>query len=85
MKCPVNYLSCIRELAEEYDHNMLIVGRETTFDELGMDSYEVVDFLMKVEERFDIVFDDDTMFRIHSVDDLLDIISESCKEEISNA
>ena len=85
MKCPVNYLSSIRELAEEYDHNMVIVSRETTFYELGMDSYEVVDFLMKAEEKFNIVIEDDVMFKIRGIGDLLDIISESCKEEISNA
>lgn len=50
-----------------------------------MDSYEVVDFLLRVEEKFDVVIADEEMFRIHSMRDVLDIISEGCKEEKTNA
>ena len=50
-----------------------------------MDSYEIVDFLLKVEEKFDVVIADEEMFRIRNMKDVLDIISEGSKEELTNA
>lgn len=85
MECPENCLSYLQNLACLYDHNATSFRETTTFDELGMDSYEVVDFLLKVEEKFDVVIADEEMLRLHTMKDVLDIISEGCKEELSNA
>lgn len=85
MECPVNCLSYLQHLADAYGHHKAVFQEATTFEELGMDSYEVVDFLLRVEEKFDVVIADEEMFRIHSMRDVLDIISEGCKEEKTNA
>lgn len=85
MKCPVNWLSELQEIIDSGTSNGTAFSSSTTFEELGMDSYEIVDFLLKVEEKFDVVIADEELFRIRSVKDVLDIISEGCKEEFTNA
>lgn len=53
----------------------------TSFDELRMDSYAVVDFLTEVEKYFDIIIPDEKMLEIKTIQDVLDMIDESNKEE----
>ena len=85
MKCPVNWLSYLQEIIDSGTDNGTAFNPSTTFAELGMDSYEIVDFLLKVEEKFDIVIADEDMFRVRNMKDVLDIISEGSKEELTNA
>ena len=85
MKCPVNCLAYLQEIIDSGTNNGTTFSSSTTFEELGMDSYEIVDFLLKVEEKFDVVIADEEMFRIRNVKDVLDIISEGSKEELTNA
>ena len=85
MKCPVNCLAYLQEIIDSGTNNGTTYSSLTTFEELGMDSYEIVDFLLKVEEKFDVVIADEEMFRIRNVKDVLDIISEGSKEELTNA
>ncbi len=85
MKCPVNWLSYLQEIIDSGIDNGTAFNPSTTFEELGMDSYEIVDFLLKVEEKFDIVIADEDMFRVRNMKDVLDIISEGSKEELTNA
>lgn len=85
MKCPVNWLSYLQEIIDSGSSNGTAFTMSTTFEDLGMDSYEIVDFLLKVEEKFDVVIADEQMFTIRNMKDVLDIISEGCKEELTNA
>ncbi len=85
MKCPVNCLAYLQEIIDSGTNNGTTYSSLTTFEELGMDSYEIVDFLLKVEEKFDVVIADEEMFRIRNMKDVLDIISEGSKEELTNA
>lgn len=85
MKCPVNCLAYLQEIIDSGTNNGTTFSSSTTFEELGMDSYEIVDFLLKVEEKFDVVIADEEMFRIRNMKDVLDIISEGSKEELTNA
>lgn len=85
MKCPVNWLSYLQEIIDSGTDNGTAFNPSTTFEELGMDSYEIVDFLLKVEEKFNIVIADEDMFRVRNMKDVLDIISEGSKEEFTNA
>ncbi len=85
MKCPVNCLEYLQEIIDSGTNNGTTFSSSTTFEELGMDSYEIVDFLLKVEEKFDVVIADEEMFRIRNMKDVLDIISEGSKEELTNA
>lgn len=77
----MNYLEVLDQLVREYapDHHNLTP--ETTFEELGMDGIDLVDFMLKVEEKFDIVVPDSKMLDLHSIQDVLDMISESIGQE----
>ncbi len=77
----MNYLEVLDRLVSEYapDHHHLTP--ETTFEELGMDGIDLVDFMLKVEEQFDIVVPDQKMLDLHSIQDVLDMISESTGQE----
>lgn len=77
----MNYLEVLDQLVREYapDHHNLT--QETTFEELGMDGIDLVDFMLKVEEKFDIVVPDSKMLDLHSIQDVLDMISESTGQE----
>lgn len=77
----MNYLEVLDQLVREYapDHHNLT--SETTFEELGMDGIDLVDFMLKVEEKFDIVVPDSKMLDLHSIQDVLDMISESTGQE----
>lgn len=40
------------------------------FNELGLDSLDLIKFIMKVEEHFDVEIPDDEVEKISSIDDL---------------
>lgn len=69
----------LKQLAQSYAKSRLDISRETTFEELGMDSYEIVDFMLKTEEHCGIVIPDEKMLSMNSLQDVLDAIS--CTEE----
>ena len=46
-----------------------------------MDSYAVVDFMLKVEETFGIVLDNDMILKVKTVQDVLDLIQQDTEEE----
>ncbi len=73
-------LAILEKLIEEYNPYFRNITAETTFEELEMDSYAMVDFLMKAEEEFDVVISDDRMLSMKNLQDVLDTI-ENCSEE----
>ncbi len=75
-------LAFLETLAKTYDHNLAELSEETSFEDLHMDSYEAVDFLLKVEEKFGIVIGDDRMLEIRTMQDVLNTINECSQEEI---
>lgn len=52
----------------------------TSFEDLQMDSYAVVDFMLKVEEQFGIVLDDENLLRVKTIQDVLKVIQEDTEE-----
>ena len=67
-------LEFLESLAMEYDHGQTSLTPATTFAELGMDSYAVVDFAIQVEEHYDIAIPDDEMLNLKTIQDVLDAI-----------
>ncbi len=77
----MNDLAYLKELAEQYSRNLIRFDGNTTFEDMQMDSYAKVDFMMKVEQHYDITFDDDVMLMAHSMKDVLDMIRKYKQEE----
>ena len=55
------------------------VSDEMKLNELGLDSLDVVELLLKLEEEYDVHFDDVDMSNLTTVMDLLDAISSQLK------
>lgn len=49
---------------------------ETTFEDLGADSLDVVELVMALEEEFDLEISDDDADKIASIGDAVDYIKE---------
>ena len=55
------------------------VSEEMKLNELGLDSLDVVELLLKLEEEYGVRFDDVDMSNLVTVKDLLDSISSQLK------
>ena len=55
------------------------IDPKLNFKELGLDSLDVVELLLQLEEEYDIHFDDVDMSGIVTVQDLLDVIEKLSK------
>ncbi len=77
----MNCLAYLQQLAETYDPYLEELKPDTTFEEMNMDSYAVVDFILKVEEHFNIVMQNEDILAFKSVQDVLDMIDRCSKEE----
>lgn len=47
------------QMFKDYKGESIEIDENATFDELGFDSLDKVEFLMKIEEEFGIEFEDD--------------------------
>lgn len=61
-------------LAEAQDVNEEEISRETTFESLGLDSLDLVDLVMSLEEEFGITLEMEE--GLQSVGELVDIIDQ---------
>ena len=52
---------------------------EKFIDDLGCDSLDMVDLIMECEKEFNISIPDDDVYRILTVQDLIDYVTERCK------
>lgn len=77
----MNRLAYLAQLAKNYDQNLKEITPTTTFQEMGFDSYAVVDFILQVEEHFSIVVKDEEMLSLHSMQDVMDAIDQCMREE----
>lgn len=55
------------------------VSDDMKLNELGLDSLDVVELLLKLEEEYNVHFDDVDMSNLNTVKDLLDAISSQLK------
>jgi len=67
-------------LAEQFSISEDSITMDTTFtDDLGVDSLDVVELTMAIEESFDVPeFDDNLIAEIVTVGDLFQFLSETC-------
>ncbi len=73
-------LAFLETLARNYDHNLTHFSSATSFEDMHMDSYDIVDFLLKVEEQYGVVFDDENMLEIRTMQDVMDAINKFSQE-----
>jgi len=74
----MNKLEEIKARLAEAAHKESI-DESMKLNELGLDSLDVVELLLKLEEEYDIHFDDVDMSNLVTVKDLLDAISSQLK------
>jgi len=77
----MKYLEELKSLAASYNHKDIKVDASTSFAQLGMDSYEIVDFLVQVEKEFGVVIDDDAMLQMDTIQDVLCTLDKCSQEE----
>lgn len=70
-------LAVLKRLAEDFSDNLDDFSAQTTFEDLRMDSYAVVDYLLEVEKEFSIVLNDDEILQFKSIQDVLNTIDQS--------
>ncbi|NLF79897.1 MAG: acyl carrier protein [Clostridia bacterium] len=56
-----------------------IVSRELTFDSLAIDSLELLELVVAIEEEFDITLDDQLLSRMETLGEMSDFIMEKIK------
>lgn len=61
-------------LVSQYSHKKIDIAPSTSFESLGMDSYEVVDFLVQVEKQFNVFIDEDKMLELTTMQDVLNTL-----------
>ena len=52
---------------------------ERFIDDLGCDSLDMVDLIMECEKEFNISIPDDDVYKILTVQDLIDYVTERCE------
>jgi acyl carrier protein len=71
----------LETLASQYAYDLEGFSMETTFSDLHMDSYDQVDYLMKVEEHYGITFSDDKMLSIGNMQTVRRIVNNAVKNQ----
>ncbi len=65
-----------RILSEQLGVDEEIITEQTTIEDLGADSLDLVEAVMNIEEEFGINIDDDEIEGLKTVKDFLDYISQ---------
>ncbi len=67
----------LKELAgENLDIDVENLDFSTKIDDLDIDSIDLLDFIMSIEEKYDIEFSDDELDQIDSLEDIVAIIEK---------
>ncbi|MDD7462955.1 MAG: phosphopantetheine-binding protein [Anaerococcus sp.] len=67
----------LKELAgENLDIDVENLDFATKIDDLDIDSIDLLDFIMSIEEKYDIEFSDDELDQIDSLEDIVAIIEK---------
>lgn len=72
------YETIIEIVAEHLDTTVEEISRESKFEDLGIDSLDAVELVMKLEEGLDIQLDLDR--ELQTIDDLVKFVEEKSAE-----
>ena len=61
-------------LSKEFDLETDTLAAETTFSELGLDSLQIVDAVMRIEEAFGVEISDEEMEKFRSLSDVCNFL-----------
>lgn len=65
-------------IAEKYKMNIETITRETNFQkDLSLNSLQLVEYVVAIEEHFNIEIPDNKLFKINTMGDLVDFLSEA--------
>lgn len=65
---------CQRIIAESTENSLDAISPETTLDELGLDSIDLVDLVMEIEQAFSVSVPDEEFENIKTVGDIVGLI-----------
>jgi acyl carrier protein len=68
-------------VAERLNVNPEEVTLETTFEDLGADSLDVMDLVMELEQEFDIEIPDEDAEKIRTIEDTINYIQSRLQKE----
>ncbi len=77
----MNQLDILAKLYEKTTGCSVVLKADTTFEDLKMDEFEIVDFLMNVEEYYGFAFQQDEMLEVRSIQDVMNMINKSMQED----
>ena len=63
-------------IQEQMGKEDIVLTEDTKLDDLGVDSIEIMEFIINLEDEFDLEISDDTIDHMVKVADLLDYLSE---------
>jgi len=68
-------------IQEQMGKEDIVLTEETKLDDLGVDSIELMEFIINLEDEFALEISDDTIDHMVKVADLLDYLSEKLNKE----
>lgn len=68
-------------IQEQMGKEDIVLVEETKLDDLGVDSIELMEFIINLEDEFALEISDDTIDHMVKVADLLDYLSEKLNKE----
>ena len=63
-------------IQEQMDKEDIVLTEDTKLDDLGVDSIELMEFIINLEDEFSLEISDNTIDHMDKVSDLLDYLSE---------
>ena len=63
-------------IQEQMGKEDIVLAEETKLDDLGVDSIELMEFIINLEDEFALEISDNTIDHMDKVSDLLDYLSE---------
>ena len=63
-------------IQEQMGKEDIVLTEATKLDDLGVDSIELIEFIINLEDEFDLEISDDTIDHMGKVADMLDYFSE---------
>ncbi|BDV02581.1 MAG: acyl carrier protein [Candidatus Hepatoplasma vulgare] len=67
-----------KEIKNEFNKTVKI---DTIFKDVGIDSIDLLNFVIKVEEKFDITFLDSELLNLNSVQDVVTLITKKVNKK----